>query len=934
MFRNVRIIPEHASLQNILWRDSPDEPIKCIRLDTVTYGLKSSNYLATRCLKELAMQHKHTYPLASFIIENCTYVDDILYANNNLDIILEAKSQLRKLLSLGSFHTHKWSSNDNRVLTDIPSAERHFDDIELQQDNCLLKTLGLKLIVKDDKFEMSCPEPCNNNNCTKRDILSYIGKMYDPMGFVSPIIVQAKAIMQRLWVSKTAWDSTPDDDIRHAWHEFSAALAMMEPIYIPRNIHVNNTDKIELIGFSDASSSTAYGCCVYMRVTDINGNVKMHLLCSKSRINPLQDKNKTVPRLELNAALLLSILMSKVYCTLKLIHNINNVYCFTDSKIVLAWLHAEPMKLNAYVANRVKAITKNLSVCRWLYVNTENNPADYVSRGVSPSELHDCRMWWDGPEILLDNKYNFDSEIDLPANLPETKSGSAFSTSQLSTYTGDIFDHLRNYSSIHRMVRTLAYVLRFVNNIKGDKISYNYLSSSELNNALLLIIKNEQELYFKDEISCLRNNKPVKGPLQSLCPFLDCKGILRVGGRLHHSNIPYAHKHQVILPKKCHITDCIIKSEHERLLHAGPKLLLCNLNQKFWITNGLMYVKKLTKDCVLCFRHKASASKQLMGSLPADRVTAMSRPFEKVGVDFAGPINVKLSRVRRSLVGKGYICVFVCFATKAVHLELASDLTTETYLACLKRLISRRGLPREIYSDNASTFKGARNQLAELYSLQASGSHQNKVCQFAANQGINFHFVPAYSPTFAGLAEAAVKSTKYHLKRVLQSQLLTYEQINTILIEIECILNSRPLIPLSSDVNDFSYLTPGHFLIGNSLTMYPENDVTNIPSNRLKFWQLCNQIKQSFWKMWYKQYLNSLQNRPKWLDVLPNVKVGTIVILKEDNVPVMSWPMARVTKVFPGHDGRVRAVEVIRSNRKSHVRSIRKICILPIDDNN
>lgn len=184
MFRNVRVIPEHACLQNILWRDSPDEPIQCIRLDTVTYGLKSSNYLATRCLKELASQYKHTYPLASFILENCTYGDDILYAHNDIDIMLEAKSQLRQLLSLGNFHTHKWSSNNNKVLVDIPSTEQHFDDIELQKDDYLLKALGLQLMVKDDRFKMSRPEPFNNNNFTKRDILSHIGKMYDPMGFV------------------------------------------------------------------------------------------------------------------------------------------------------------------------------------------------------------------------------------------------------------------------------------------------------------------------------------------------------------------------------------------------------------------------------------------------------------------------------------------------------------------------------------------------------------------------------------------------------------------------------------------------------------------------------------------------------------------------------------------------------------------------------
>lgn len=932
MFRNIRVIPENTSLQNILWRDNPDEAIRCIRLDTVTYGLKSSSYLATRCLKELAVQHERDLPLASFIINNCTYMDDVVYAHSDIQVILDAKSQLRQLLQLGSFQTHKWSSNDSRILADIPSTE------QLQEgDDCSLKTLGLQLVIRDDQYKITCPETFHNDNFTKRDILAYIGKFYDPMGFVSPIIVQAKSIMQKLWSSKTDWDSTPDNDIRTEWLEFISSLGQMKPIFINRNIPMTDSDVVELIGFSDASSSTAYGCCVYVRVTSPSGKVNMYLICSKSRINPLNNKNMTVPRLELNAALLLSMLITKVWETLKLKFNISRVYLFTDSKIVLAWLHTEPMKLTAYVANRVKVITNNTADCLWLYVNTKDNPADYISRGVSPQELCTCDVWWHGPKFLHDSEYKFDNSIDLQSDLPlpETKTGTAFSSNPASSGTdvNYVFGILHKYSSIHRMVRVLAYIRRFINNLKGNKISHDYISSKELNTALMILIKNEQSLYFKDEMECLQNNKCLKGSLQSLHPFLDDKGIMRVGGRLHHSDIPFSQKHQAILPKESHVTRCIIISEHERLLHAGPKLLLSNLNQRFWLTNGLMFVKKITHKCITCFRQKATASKQLMGSLPAGRVTAMSRPFEKVGVDFAGPINVKLSRVRRSLTGKGYICVFVCFATKAVHLELASDLTSDTYLACLRRFIGRRGLPREIHSDNASTFKGARNQLTELYSLQSSREHQNKVHQFSAQNGIEFHFIPSYSPTFGGLWEAAVKSTKYHLKRVLQGHILTYEQINTILVEIECILNSRPLIPLSSsDVNDYSYLTPGHFLIGNALTMYPENDVCNIPRNRLKFWQLGLQIKQSFWKMWYKHYINVLQNRPKWLNILPNIKIGSLVILKEDNVPTMYWPMARVVNVFPGHDGHVRAVEVRTSNGKTHTRSILKICILPIDD--
>ncbi|XP_047984754.1 uncharacterized protein LOC125225200 isoform X1 [Leguminivora glycinivorella] len=328
---------------------------------------------------------------------------------------------------------------------------------------------------------------------------------------------------------------------------------------------------------------------------------------------------------------------------------------------------------------------------------------------------------------------------------------------------------------------------------------------------------------------------------------------------------------------------------------------------------------------------KAQCAKQLMGSLPPERVTAC-RAFQKVGIDFAGPITVKNSRVRRALQTKGYICVFVCFVTKAIHLELSSDLTTDAFLACFKRFIARRGLPTDVFCDNGGCFKGAKNQLVELYNLSSSQNHQTLVQSYAAQQRINFHFVPSYSPVFAGLAEAAVKSTKYHLKRILQSYVLTYEQINTILCQIESTLNSRPLLPVNAtDINDYSYLTPGHFLIGTSMTCLPEADLTELPSNRLKFWEICNKVKGHFWKIWHKYYLNALQCRPKWRDSQPNVRVGSLVIMREPNAPPMTWPMARIVKVYPGDDDKVRVVDLLAPNKKVYKRSLSGFAVLPID---
>ncbi|XP_073947429.1 uncharacterized protein isoform X1 [Choristoneura fumiferana] len=214
MFRAIALNPIHTSLQNILWRDDPSEPIRCIRLDTVTYGLKSSTFLATRCLFELASRYEHDYPLAAFIIRNCSYVDDVLYCDSDITTVLEAKRQLRELLMLGGFNTHKWSSNHAPILSDIPPTEQHFDELDLQRDNHKLKALGLTIDNNKDCFTISCPETFNSQSVTKRDILSYISKFYDPMGFVSPIIVKAKAIMQRLWSEQIDWDATPSNALK------------------------------------------------------------------------------------------------------------------------------------------------------------------------------------------------------------------------------------------------------------------------------------------------------------------------------------------------------------------------------------------------------------------------------------------------------------------------------------------------------------------------------------------------------------------------------------------------------------------------------------------------------------------------------------------------------------------------------------------------
>lgn len=225
---------------------------------------------------------------------------------------------------------------------------------------------------------------------------------------------------------------------------------------------------------------------------------------------------------------------------------------------------------------------------------------------------------------------------------------------------------------------------------------------------------------------------------------------------------------------------------------------------------------------------------------------------------------VRQSRIRKSIQTKAYIALFICMATKAAHIELVSDLSTECFILALKRFISRRGHPRSLSSDNGSNFRGAHNKLRELYTWISSNETKGKISSFLTSTHIEWHFIPPLASHFGGLWESNIKSIKHHLHRTLGNAVLTFEETYTVLSQIEAILNSRPLTPMSDDPADLNYLTPGHFLIGTALSSFVEKDVCEVPLNRLKFWAICTKIQQQFWCKWHKDYLNFLQQGQKW----------------------------------------------------------------------
>ncbi|XP_011864758.1 PREDICTED: uncharacterized protein LOC105560332 [Vollenhovia emeryi] len=374
------------------------------------------------------------------------------------------------------------------------------------------------------------------------------------------------------------------------------------------------------------------------------------------------------------------------------------------------------------------------------------------------------------------------------------------------------------------------------------------------------------------------------------------------------------------------LSSLIIAYAHQRTLHGGTQLTLSHIRQQYWILGGRAPVKSHILRCVTCARQRGIRAHQLMGQLPLSRVT-QARPFTHTGVDYAGPLTVKTWKGRGAKTCKGWICVFVCFATSAVHLEAVSDYSSEGFIAAYRHFSSRRGIAHTLHSDCGTNFIGADTALKRLF-IQSTQEHQ-RVSHLLSQDNTRWEFNPPATPHMGGKWEAVVKSIKYHLRRTIGESVLTFEELTTLLTQIEAILNSRPLEPLSDDADDISALTPGHFLVGSPLTAIPEPSLTDLAISRLSRWQLIQQRAQHFWTQWSAHYLQRQQAISKWHHKNNEIKIGSLVLITDERLPPCKWPLARITALHPGKDGLVRVV-TLKTATTTLIRPVINLSVLPI----
>lgn len=912
MYRQVRVAEDNVRYQRIVWRKEPDEEIQDYELLTVTFGTASAPYLAVKTLHQVALDYKQEFPTASEIVPTSYYMDDLMTGCSTIEEGRTLYIEMKTLLEKAGFELQKWNSNSSELMKKIETYEGK-DEKEILNDST--KILGLTWCRSVDQFKYTVLLPSASETLSKRIIISDIARLFDPLGWIAPSLILAKILIQKLWLAGVGWDDSVPDKIKEEWVTYRQDLENLCKVRVPRWLGTSNGSVIELHGFSDASKA-AYAAVVYTRCIDPSGNIQVALLTAKTKVAPI--KTVSIPRLELCAAVLLTRLLTDVARAMNIPKD--KVRAWTDSTVVLAWLNSHPSRWKTFVSNRVSEILTTLEANQWAHVSTKDNPADCASRGVLPSLLHENKIWFHGPQFLHNVIIEYSRPLNVDINLEEN-----IKCHVTVEHKGLPWD---KYSSLRKLLRIVALCRIFFYHYVKSRDIPKYIKGTELDEALKCCIRRCQRVEFEIEYIQLQRNMPVNNKsskISSLCPFLDKDGIIRVGGRLHHASLSDNEKHPIILPHNTHFTKLLIADAHDRTLHGGPQIMINYLRSAYWIIGVKSLAKNYVNKCVICVKNKAKVYNQFMGSLPSSRCTP-SRPFLNSGVDYAGPVQIRTTKGRGHRSHKGYICVYVCMSTRAIHLEVVSDMSTQGFLAAFRRFVARRGHCANIWSDNGTNFVGAARELRELASIQQD------IAERLEDRNTTWHFIPPHAPNFGGLWESAVKSTKYHLKRVIGSSTLTYEEMSTLLSEIEACLNSRPMTVINGeDIHEPMPLTPGHFLIGEPLVTVPDISYEGSNISSLSRWQHVQKMVQSFWKRWSVEYMSSLVHRYKWSHKTPEPKVGDVVLVKEFDMPPACWFLGTIIEKHPGPDEITRVV-TLRTSKGLLKRPTSKLCILPVNE--
>ncbi|GFW34030.1 integrase catalytic domain-containing protein [Trichonephila clavipes] len=704
------------------------------------------------------------------------------------------------------------------------------------------ETFILGIIWDLDNDVLKCCTNFDSLTCevkiTKRLVLSTVQKFFDPIGMLAPSTLLPKLLLQEIWKMKIAWDQELPQNIVHKFMKWFSEIQILIDVTVPRCMKIDIFTELHV--FVDASKGS-YAGCVFAR-SIVDSRVSVILVRAKSRVAPL--KLLSIPRLELMACCVGVRLVNSILKALNMPDL--KVTLWSDSTTALWWIK-EYGNWSVFVANRVKEIRQLTQIQSWKYVPGNMNIADLLSRGCSPRQMLSSR-WWEGPSWLKQNsEYWPDGEISCePQEVNVERKKTKNANVDLANDAPSLL--IYNVSDYDKMIRVIAWILRFVNNCRKDynKCKEHELSVAEIENSEKQLIRLTQTYYLPDVESL------------KFVTFIDNDNILRVKSKITERNDESSFLYPIMLPDKCEFTKLLIRSIHKKNCHAGIQIMQSLIRERFWIIRARKTIKSILNECFVCARFKVKSLSSGPSPLPPDRVNDCAI-FEVVGIDLAGPLFLK------------------------------------NWRKALRRFIARRGRPRIIYCDNGTNFRGAFNDLAKL--------NWHKISRETSTQKIVWKFIPPTAPWWGGWWERLVRIIKELLRRSLEKSILSYEELSTVICKCEFLINSRPLTYISENPQELIHLTPAMFLIENRCSDTTDSDELNSTDlrKRMKYRiKLLSDLRQRF----RKEYLSELIQKQNDNRVR-EPRIGEMVLIGNDNKKRLSWPIAKIIELIPGRNGEI-----------------------------
>ena len=933
MYHSIQLSLRDQMTHIFLWRDmKQDAPVQMYVMTALNFGDRPSGSIASAALDMTASMSENEYPEACKMIKNNSYMDDILNSVSTRAECDKLKTYVTSVLERRGFKIKEWITSGERN----QQAEPNLPDTHSSDE----RVLGVIYNPSTDEFKFkvnlkfSTPNHVDSSHpnippvLTLRSILSQTSKIYDPRGLIGAFTAKAKIMRRKLQMHKPKlkWDDPIPEKLHQEWSSFFIEMLEVESLSFQRCLRPENSiGNPDLIIFSDGSEE-AYAAVAYARWDMGNNRYKCTLIASKNKIAPI--KIVHIVRLELCGAVLSKRL--RVFIQKEMRYTFNKVIHLVDSEIVKGMIDSESHGFNTYPANRIGEIQGSTKQDEWYWCPGDLNIADYATRGKSPNELNRDSLWQTAPSFteLPIEQWPVKQKVNI-TDLPERKVvTNTIQHTQTTETLADRFD-INRFSKLSTLLNATAMILKLYQRFKSNTITHDMTLTTE--------DTTQSETFWVKEAQRELHVSVSSGKLARLTPqYKD--GVIVVGARTKRRVLAtWNHQEFILLPYRHRFSLLIARYMHQKTGHLAESSTTAMIRSKYWIINLPRLSKKIVSSCVLCRIKREMLCGQIMADLPIERL----RPtpiFYCVGIDFFGPYVIK-GEVNKRSRGKCYGVVFVCFSTRAVHVDMSVDYSTDSFLQTLRRFACLRGWPKEFKSDNGSQLVAASKELQETI----TSLDHTRIQKECLGEGSNWTFTTADAPWMNGATEALVKSVKKAIHTTIGDQVLSAMEFLTVMYEASQLVNQRPIGQHPKHPDDGPYLCPNDFVIGRASPRVPQGPFKTRCSNKHRL-DFIESVVDQFWKRWIKDVFPNMIIRPKWHVEQRNVQVGDIVMIQDSDAFRGNYRMGTINKTFPGVDGKVRSVRVGYKNNDTGPnytgknftyvdRPVRKlIVIVPVDE--